>query len=144
MGAVALFRGDFVAARAHLERALSLSDTPQPSAPLFPGGSEALSVIYLPWLMQVLWTLGYTDQAQQRSAEALALAQQCGEPPNLTHAQLHAYVHAQLYSVILAQYRRDAGTTSARAEAMMVFATAQGLMHRVIQGRLLLGWALAI
>ena len=32
-------------------------------------------------MMQILWELGYTDQAQQRSAEALALAQQSEIPP---------------------------------------------------------------
>jgi predicted ATPase len=144
MGVVALFRGDFVTARAHLEHALAQSDTPHPSAPIFPGGPEAFRVIYLPWLMQVLWALGYAEQAQQRSVEALTLAQQFGEPPHLTHAQLHAHVHAQLYRVILAQYCRDAVTTSARAEAMIAYATAHGLLHRVIQGRLLLGWAVAM
>ena len=41
-------------------------------------------------------------------------------------------------------YGRDAATTAARAEALIAFATAQGLAHRVVHGRLLLGWALAM
>jgi predicted ATPase len=87
-------------------------------------------------MMQVLWELGYADQAQQRSAEALALAQQLGDPPIL------AYAH--FCGAMLSQHRRDAATTYARADALMAFATAQGLGHRVVHGRLLLGWALAM
>ena len=86
--------------------------------------------------MQGLWALGYAEQAQQRRAEALALAQQCGDPASL------AYAH--MYGAVLAQLGRDAATTAAHAEALIAFATAQGLAHRVVHGRLLLGWALAM
>jgi predicted ATPase len=86
--------------------------------------------------MQGLWALGYAEQAQQQRAEALALAQQCGDPASL------AYAH--MYGAVLAQLGRDAATTAAHAEALIAFATAQGLAHRVVHGRLLLGWALAM
>ena len=49
-----------------------------------------------------------------------------------------------LYGAVLAQFGRDAATTAAHAEALIAFATAQGLAHRVVHGRLLLGWALAM
>jgi predicted ATPase len=136
MGSVAFFRGDLMAARTHLEHGLCRSDTPQPSAPTFHSGHYYLRVIHLAWMMQVLWELGYADQAQQWSAEALALAQQNGDPPSLAHAQC--------FSAILSQYRRDAAATYARADAVMAFATAQGLMHRAALGCLLRGWALAM
>jgi adenylate cyclase len=87
-------------------------------------------------VVQVLWELGYADQAQQRSAEALARAQQIGDPPSL------AYV--QLFGAILAQFRRDIAATNTHADALMTFATAQGLALRVECGRILRGWALAI
>jgi predicted ATPase len=45
---------------------------------------------------------------------------------------------------MLSQYRRDAAATYARADALMAFATAQELAHRVEQGRILLGWGLAM
>jgi predicted ATPase len=86
--------------------------------------------------MQALWALGYADQAQQRSEEAFALAQQLGAPPSLAYAQL--------FGAILTQYRRDAAATYARADALMAFATAQGLALRVELGRILRGWALAM
>jgi adenylate cyclase len=87
-------------------------------------------------LAQVLWGLGYADQAEQRSAEALALAEQIGHPPSLAHAQL--------FAAVLSQCRRDAAATYARADTLMAFATAQGLVLRVEQGRILRGWALTV
>jgi predicted ATPase len=123
VGAVALLRGNLVAARAHLEPYLSRSDTPPPTATPFNSGQHYFRVTHLAWMVQLLWKLGYADQAQQRSAEALALAQQSGDPPSLTYAQL--------FAAILAQFRRDTAATNARANALIACATAQGLVHRV-------------
>jgi predicted ATPase len=86
-------------------------------------------------MMQLLWELGYAEQAQQRSAEAPALAQQSGDPSSL--------VHAQFFGAMLSQYRRDAAATYAGADALTAFATTQGLVHHAAYGRILLGWALA-
>jgi predicted ATPase len=86
-------------------------------------------------MMQILWELGYTEQAQQRSAEALVLAQQSGEPSSL--------VHAQFFGAVRLQYRRDAAEAYARADALTAFTTTQGLVHHAAYGRILLGWALA-
>jgi predicted ATPase len=135
IGAVAFFRGDLMAARPHLEHGLFRSDTPPPSSPPFHGGHSYLRVTHLGWMMQLLWELGYTDQAQQRSAEALALAQQIEDPSSLAHAQF--------FGTVLSQYRRDAAETYARADALTAFATTQGLVHHAAYGRILLGWALA-
>jgi predicted ATPase len=135
IGAVAFFRGDLMAARAHLEHGLFRSDTPPSSSPTFHGGPSYLRVTHLGWMMQLLWELGYTDQAQQWSAEALALAQQVGDPSSL--------VHAQFFGAVLSQYRRDAAETYARADALTAFATTQGLVHHAAYGHIPLGWALA-
>ena len=51
---------------------------------------------------------------------------------------------AHLGAAILAQHRRDVAATQAAAEAVLALALAQGLEHRVAQGRLLRGWALAM
>jgi predicted ATPase len=124
-----------MAARAHLEPCLSLEALAQPSAPTFHGGHH-LKATHLSWLAHVLWGLGYDEQAQQRMQEALALAQQIGHPPSLAHAQF--------FAAVLAQSRRDSAATYARADALMAFAAAQGLTHRIEQGRILRGWALAM
>ena len=83
-----------------------------------------------------MWLLGYADQAQQWNQEALARAQQLEHTPSLTRAQL--------FAAILSQHRRDVAATQAYVEALMALATAQGFEHRVAQGRILRGWALAM
>jgi predicted ATPase/DNA-binding winged helix-turn-helix (wHTH) protein len=80
MGSVAFFHGDLVTARVHLEHSLRLADTRSPSPPTFAGGHDP-RVQTLCRLAQVLWGLGYADQAQRRSQTALALAQQGDIPP---------------------------------------------------------------
>jgi predicted ATPase len=84
----------------------------------------------------VLWLLGYADQAQQWSQEVLARAQQVEHTPSLARAQR--------FAAILSQHRRDVAATQAYAEAGMTLATAQGFDHRVAQGHILRGWALAM
>jgi tetratricopeptide (TPR) repeat protein len=135
VGVIALYRGDLVTARAHLEESLCRCTTQPPSTPTF-GGGHAPRVQNLIWLAQVLWGLGYTEQAQQRSQEALALAQQVGHPPSLSFAAV--------YATVLSQCRRELEATHARAEAVMAVAAAHGFVHRVGHGRLLRGWALAM
>jgi predicted ATPase len=135
LGSVAFYRGDLVAARAYLEPCLPSGALYPPAAPVFRGGHH-LGVTNLTWMVLVLWGLGYADQAQRRSQEALALAQQVEHPPTLTHAQI--------FATILSQCRRDAAVTYACADALMTFAAAQGLAYRVAQGRFLRGWAQAM
>jgi predicted ATPase len=135
LGSVALCRGDLAVARAHLEHCLSCDDTASPAAPIFRGGHH-LRVTYLAWMARLLGTLGYAEQAQQRMQEALTLAQQIGHTPTLAYAQ---HVAAGL-----AQCHREVAATYAHADALMTFATAQGLGHRVEEGRILRGWALAM
>ena len=77
------FGGDLVAARAHLEQSWRLADPcrPPPALPVASSGGHPLT-----WMAQVLWGLGYADQARQRSQEALALARQAGHTPSLAYA----------------------------------------------------------
>jgi adenylate cyclase len=103
LGTVAFYRGNVVAARAHLEASLDLCVTSQPPTPLFSSGYEP-GVMHGSWFALVLWLLGYADQAQQRSQGALALAQQIGHPPS----QAVAAAYASMFS----QCRRDAAATS--------------------------------
>src|SRR5262249_3719507 len=110
-------------------------DTSQLSTLLFPQGYES-GVRPGFYGAVVLWLLGYADQAQQWSQEALARAQQVEHTPSLPRAQ-----H---FATLLSQHRRDAAATQAYAEAGMALATAQGFAPRVAQGQILLGWALAM
>jgi predicted ATPase len=135
MGGAALFRGDFVAARAHLEQGRSLANVlPFPSPPL--RGGFVAGVEPLVWLELALWALGYADQAQQRGQEALAVARQVEHPPSLWVAEC--------FAAMLCQCRRDVAGTLAHAQVAMALAAAQGFEHRVELGRILWGWALIL
>jgi predicted ATPase len=48
------------------------------------------------------------------------------------------------FAAALSQFRRDAASTYARADALMTFADTQGFALRLEQGRMLRGWALAM
>jgi predicted ATPase len=87
-------------------------------------------------LAQVLYGLGFADQAQQRSQETLAVAQQGEYPPKLANAHV--------FAALLGQWRRDPGATRAHAEALMALAEEQGFGLRREHGRILRGWALAM
>ena len=85
---------------------------------------------------QVLWPLGYPDQALRCNQEALTLAQALSHPPSLAAVMFHvAYIHC---------YRREAHAAQERAEAAMALASEQGLPQWLTTGRLLRGWALAM
>jgi len=135
MGTMASYRGDFRAARAHLEHSCRLADSvPSPALLLHDG--MAPEVLLRIWLARVLWALGYADQAYQWSQEAVALAQQRQHTPSLAYAELNA--------ALLSHCRRDVAATQAHAEALMALASEQGFGVRLEQGRMLRGWALAM
>lgn len=79
-GCTPSLRETSAAARAHLEESIRLGDTPQPSSTFFHGVYDQ-RMNTLCYLALVLWELGYADQAQQRSQEALAVAQERESPP---------------------------------------------------------------
>jgi predicted ATPase len=135
LGIVALYRGDFMAARAHLEQSVHLGHPWQPPSSPFYGGYHP-GVSTLSWIAQILGELGYGDQAQQRSQEALALAQQVEDTPSLAYAELLA--------AILSQDSRDVAATQAHADALMTLAAEQGFELRVEQSRILRGWVMAM
>jgi predicted ATPase len=82
-----------------------------------------------------LWVLGYADQAQQRSREALARARQAEHLPSLEYVEDAA--------VQLAQCRRDVAAIRTHADAVMAL-TARGFGFRGERMRLFQGWVLAI
>jgi predicted ATPase len=130
-----LHRGDLVMARADLEQSLDLSVTQRLSTSISPSGLDP-RIISLIWLGRALWGLGYADQAQQRSQEALALARHLG------HTASVAYV--EYFTAMLYQNRREVASTRAHAQALIGLAVEQGFVLRGEQGRILRGWALAM
>jgi predicted ATPase len=135
MGTMAFYRGDFLAARTHLEQSWRLSDT-LPSLTATLRGGFVPGVTPRTSLARVLWALGYADQAQQRSQEALVLARQGEHLPSLAYAEC--------FVGLVCQCRRDVAATQMHADALMALAAAQSWPLRAEQGRILRGWALAM
>jgi len=117
LGDILLWLGEFAEARTHLEQGLAVYD-PQQHDP------QDLLYEADPWLgclgvlSVTLWFLGYPDQAQQRSAEALALAQELAHPYSLARVLGDtAYLH---------WFCRDWAKLQERAEALQTLAAAHG------------------
>jgi adenylate cyclase len=135
MGTMASYRGDFLAARTHLEHSCRLADTVPSPVPLLQGGFVC-GVTPRTSLARVLWPLGYADQALQRSQEALTLARQGDHMPTLAYTEY--------FVGLVCQCRRDVAATLAHTEALLAVAAEHRLALRAEQGRLLQGWALAM
>jgi predicted ATPase len=135
LGTMANYRGDFLAARDHLEHSCRLADTGSSPAPLLRGGFVG-GVTPRTSLARVLWALGYADQAWQQAQEALTLARQGDHIPTLTYAEF--------FVALVCQCRRDVVATQAHADALLAMAAVHRLALRAEQGRLLRGWTLTM
>src|SRR5262249_53267606 len=83
-------------------------------------------------LAQVLWSLGYPDQALERSREALTLARELAHPASLASALLFA---AEVH-----MYRREGQSTYEQAEIALELAREHGFAFRVAQATIVRGW----
>jgi predicted ATPase len=133
LGEAIFYLGEFAAARVNFAQGTALDvSLPRDSRPFWltdPG------VACLSWLAQVLWVLGYPDQALQHMEEALALTQELSQPFNLAYTlDMAAELH---------QFRQEGLLTQAHADALLALSTEHGFAAREAQGMYLLGWALA-
>src|SRR5262249_20860530 len=131
LGVSLLWLGEIAAARTHLEQSIALYDPQEHHALAFRAGIDP-AVWCLSHAAQVLWLLGYPDQALQRNHAALTLAQELSHPPSLAAAL--AYV------AVIHCYRREAHAAQERAEAAMVLASEQGFPQWLALGMLLRNW----
>jgi DNA-binding SARP family transcriptional activator/tetratricopeptide (TPR) repeat protein len=81
LGSVHYFKGDLLPARRHLERAVALYDAHTPTSMTLTGADVGVSSLV--WLGEILWALGYADQALARSRQAITLAQAMEHTPSL-------------------------------------------------------------
>jgi predicted ATPase/DNA-binding SARP family transcriptional activator len=84
IGMTFIYQGDFVAARQNLERTLEFDDVHHTA--MLPVRGRDPRVVYRSFAAWVLWSLGYPDEAQQLSHEALRLAKAANHPPTLAMA----------------------------------------------------------
>ncbi len=83
---------------------------------------------------QVLWYLGYADQARARMNEALARAEE--------HQHTATIAYALIFTTGLYQRMRDAETTLGFAERTIAYSQMHGFGQWVAVGTLYRGWAL--
>jgi hypothetical protein len=117
LAAPLLFRGEFVAAREHLERGSALYDPHHsPSLALLYGDDPG--ILCLCWASLALWYLGHPDQSLASMERARRLAGDFG--PFMVQA------FALLWHAVLHQLRRESRMAEERAEACITLARDQG------------------
>ena len=133
LGEPLLWLGEFRAAHKHLEQGSQLYNPEQHSAQAFLYGLDP-GVANGAFAAQVLWFLGYPDQALQRIDEALTLAQDSAHLPSFSLALCFAaWVHL---------YCREGQAAQERAETAMALSTEQGVPFFLAFGTIFRGWAL--
>jgi tetratricopeptide (TPR) repeat protein len=134
VGMTMLYRGRFVAARDHLERAIGLYD-PNLHGHLLEAHGIDPKIVCLSYLGYLLWFLGYPDQARQYSEQAIFDAEKIQHPFTLAFAlEFGAY---------LCQHLRDVEGTRDYAHRAMIISSEHGFLHWKHQATILRGWALA-
>ena len=127
------FLGEFVAAQAQVEQGIAVYDPQQPRSLAFVYGFDP-GVQCWNFAAQLLWLLGYPQQALQRNLEALTLARELAHSPS----QAITLNFATLFH----QFRREGQLTQAQAEALIALATEQGFALFLASGTIRRGWAL--
>jgi class 3 adenylate cyclase/predicted ATPase len=134
MGMASYVFGEWTSARAYLEQGIALYDLQRrPSlaflSPYDPG------VDCRAWVSDVLWDLGYPDQARQRSQEALSLTYELPDRFTLANALRHA--------TRLHRLRGELPLTQQQADTLRTLGTEHGFPLFAAQGAILQGWTLA-
>jgi class 3 adenylate cyclase/predicted ATPase/ribosomal protein L40E len=127
--------GEFTVAQDHYQQGIAIYDPQQHARHASLYGGHDPGVCGLRHASQMLWLLGYPDQALQKSTDALALAQKLSQPSSLSFAlYFSAWVH---------QHRGERQAVQERIEATITLANEQGFPRWVVQGAILKGWLLA-
>ncbi len=118
LGVTLDFMGAFSLAREHCEQGIDLYNPKQHRihSPL-----QDLGVGCLSQAAQVLWLLGYPDQALARGQEALALARQLSHPFSIAHALSYT---SRVYEML-----QEWNIVQELAEEQMVLAREHGFAH---------------
>jgi predicted ATPase len=134
MGEVAVYRGDFTAARSHMEQCVSLYDPSQHRSLGFRYGGYDPGLAAHAIGAHALWCLGYPDQALAWSRRAVALARDLSHPTTLAFALGHAG--------ILHYLRREPRLTLEVAEEALALSAGDGLDFWKAFAEILRGWSL--
>jgi predicted ATPase len=134
LGVTAFYTGHLLASQAHLAQGLQYYDPVQHRAHALLYGQDPWVACRM-WEGQVLWLLGYPDQALQCSQEAFAYAQELAHPFSTVFA---------LYGLALVhQLRQESAACHECATMQLRLSEEQGFPFWAGPGAILLGWALA-
>lgn len=134
VGQTLVFRGELVAARAHLEHGIALYDPVRHRAHAFLYGQDpgVFCRLLAAW---ALCFLGYPDQALKRNHEALTIAQEVFHPLSLAAAQA--------FFAFTYQFRCEGQAAQEHAEAAVALCSQQGFPFFLAFGTILRDWARA-
>jgi len=134
LGTTLCWLGEFSSALAHLEQGIALYNPKYHHAQVTLSGHDS-GVLCLALAANILWILGYPDQALKRIDEALSLAQELSFPFSLGYAyNFAAWLHTD---------RREGKTAQEWAEAAITLSTERGISTWGALGRMHRGVALA-
>jgi len=126
--------GELTIARLHVERGFALYDPQKHRQHAFLYGGHDPGVCCAYHAAEVLWQLGYPDQALQKSRDSLIMARELSHPSTMSSAlSFAAWFH---------QCRGDRQAVNAHVEENMALATEQGFSPRRAQADFLRGWLL--
>jgi predicted ATPase len=126
--------GDPAATREHMEQGIALYDPKRHHSHTLVYGQDP-GVACLAFGAVALWLLGYSDQAERRSRQAVALSEELGQPSTQALA-LH-------FAAMLRQYRGEVSAVRECAEATTTIANEHGLSFWRACGQVMHAWALA-
>ncbi|TEU12128.1 MAG: hypothetical protein E3J21_21920 [Anaerolineales bacterium] len=119
LGASHYYRGEFVLAREHFERANAAYDPQRHRSQSLATGLD-VGVVCRKWLAWALWILGYPEQALAWGREALVLAQELDHAPSLASAL--AFAGSNLHLL-----RRDVQAARETTSALLRLAAEKSL-----------------
>ena len=126
--------GKLTSARLHVEEGFKLYDPKKHRHHAFLYGGHDPGVCCAYHAADLLWLLGYPDQALQKSHDSLIMARELSHPSTTSSAlSFAAWFH---------QYRGDRQAVKARVEENTALATEQGFSPRRAMADFLRGWLL--
>src|SRR5262249_54427572 len=127
VGQLSFLRGEFVAARVHLEQAVGGYDSRRHHDLDIPSEFPAdLGVFSRCFQAHTLWHLGDADQSLRRMDEALALAEQLAHP--------YSRALALAYAAMLYQFRGEPHMVRESAETALTLCDEQGFAYYLAWG----------
>ena len=127
--------GEFLAAREHLETAITHYDPERHRTLALRFEGYCAKLINLLMLSWVLWKLGYPERAIKRSNEARALAERLANPRDAARVLV--------FTSIVHRNRREIRATQESAEVVLALSTEHGITEWLAWATALRGWAIA-